>query len=77
MMKWLERRKARKELEHLLFELKQYLSNNYKEPAHNARARLAQRTEELNSIGLLSLKDYDEYRMLCDEYARKMEHYHH
>ena len=76
-MKWLERRKAKKELEHLLFELKQYLSNNYKEPAHRAREKLAARTEELNRLGLLAQKDYDEYRILCDEYALKMENYHH
>ena len=76
-MKWLERRKARKELEHLLFELKQYLSNNYKEPAHKARARLSVRTEELNQQGLLSREDYEFYRVLCDEYARKMENYRH
>ncbi len=76
-MKWLARRKAKKELEHLFFELKQYLSNNYKEPAHKARERLAERTEELNRLGLLSQKDYDEYRILCDEYARKMENYRH
>ena len=76
-MKWLERRKAKKELEHLLFELRQYLSNNYKEPAHKARKRLDERTEELNRQGLLSAKDYEEYRILCDEYARRMENYHH
>ena len=76
-MKWLARRKAKKELEHLLFELKQYLSNNYKEPAHKARERLAERTEELNRLGLLSQQDYDEYRILCDEYAMKMKNYRH
>ena len=76
-MKWLARRKARKELEHLLFELKQYLSNNYKEPAHKARQRLQERTEELNRQGLFTDKDYDTYRILCEEYARKMEGYRH
>ena len=76
-MKWLERRKAKKELEHLLFELKQYLSNNYKEPAHKARARLSERTEELNQQGFLSQQDYEFYRFLCDEYALKMENYRH
>lgn len=76
-MKWLARRKAKKELEHLYFELKQYLSNNYKEPAHRAREKLTLRTEQLYREGLLSPNDYQEYRTLCEEFARKMADYHH
>ena len=76
-MKWLAHRRAKKELDHLYFELKQYLSNNYKEPAHKAREKLALRTEELYERGVLSQKDYQEYRALCEEYARKMADYHH
>lgn len=76
-MKFFAHRSARKELEHLLFELRQYLSNNYKEPAHRARENLAVRTEELYQEGLLSEKEYQQYRTLCEEYARQMADYHH
>lgn len=76
-MTFFAKRRARKELEHLYYELCQYLSNNYKEPAHRAREKLSLRTEELYSAGLLSEKDYDFYRNLGEEYARKMMDYHH
>lgn len=76
-MKFFAYKKARRELEHLYFELKQYLSNNYKEPAHKARERFALRTEELYQEGLLSPKDYAYYHSLAEEYARKMIDYHH
>jgi hypothetical protein len=76
-MKFFARRRARKELEMIYHELCQYLSNNYKEPAHRAREKLSRRTVELYSAGLLSEKDYLHYRNLGDEYARKMIDYHH
>jgi hypothetical protein len=70
-------RRSKKELEHLYHELCQYLSNNYKEPAHRARETLSRRTEELYVAGLLSEQDYEYYRNLAEEYARKMIGYHH
>ena len=70
-------RRSKKELEHIYHELCQYLSNNYKEPAHQAREKLSQRTEELYASGLLSEKDYAHYHNLAEEYARKMIGYHH
>lgn len=76
-MTFFAKRRARKELEYIYHELCQYLSNNYKEPAHRAREKLSLRTEELYSAGLLSEKDYDFYRNLGEEYARKMMDYHH
>lgn len=76
-MMFFARRRARKELEHIYHELCQYLSNNYKEPAHHAREKLSLRTEQLYADGLLSEKDYNYYRNLGEEYARKMMNYHH
>lgn len=76
-MKLFARRRARKELELIYHELCQYLSNNYKEPAHRAREKLSLRTEELFAEGLLAEKDYVFYRNLSDEYSRKMIDYHH
>ncbi len=69
--------RAQKELEKLLHELRQYLSNNYKEPAHRARERLTVRTEELYADGSLSEKNYRYWRSVCEEYVRKMADYHH
>lgn len=76
-MKLFARRRARKELEMIYHELCQYLSNNYKEPAHRSREKLSLRTEQLYGAGLLSEKDYNHYRNLGEEYARKMADYHH
>lgn len=76
-MKLFAYRRARRELEMIYHELCQYLSNNYKEPAHRAREELALRTEELYSAGVLSEKDYQHYHALAEEYARKMADYHH
>jgi hypothetical protein len=76
-MSFFARRRAKKELELIYHELCQYLSNNYKEPAHRAREKLSVRTEELFAAGLLCEKDYDYYRNLSEEYARKMADYHH
>ncbi len=76
-MKLFARGRAVKELEMIYHELCQYLSNNYKEPAHRAREKLSLRTEELFASGALAEKDYQYYRNLSDEYARKMIDYHH
>ena len=76
-MGFIARRRSKKELDMIYHELCQYLSNNYKEPAHRSREKLEMRTEELYSLGLLSESDYLHYRNLCVEYARKMADYHH
>ncbi len=76
-MKLFAGRRAVKELEKILFELKQYLSNNYKEPAHRAKERLLQRTEELYAEGSLGEKEYRKWRAIGEEYLRKMADYHH
>ena len=69
--------RAQKELKQILHELQQYLSNNYKEPAHKERQRLIARTEELYLAGVLSEKDYRYWCSLGEEYTRKMADYHH
>ncbi|MBQ8289239.1 MAG: hypothetical protein IJX76_10845 [Clostridia bacterium] len=69
--------RANKELKTILHELRQYLSNNYKEPAHRAKERLIARTEELYADGSLSEKDYREWRAIGEEYSRQMMDYHH
>ena len=76
-MKLFARIRARRELKGILEELRQYLSNNYKEPAHRARQRLIARTEELYAEGALSEKEYRAWSALGEEYTRKMTDYHH
>ena len=76
-MKLFAERKARKELNSILHELNQYLSNNYKEPALRAKDRLIQRTEELYAEGALSDKKYQYWRSVGEEYAIKMKNYRH
>ena len=76
-MKFFAKRRAKRELETIYFELCQYLSNNYKEPAHRSREKLATRTQELYREGCLSERDYEYFRNLSEEYARKMIDYRH
>ena len=44
---------AEKELDNIIDEIRINLQNNYKEPAHNARRRLGERTEALHAEGKL------------------------
>ena len=76
-MKLFAELRAQKELNAILHELNQYLSNNYKEPAHRARERLIQRTEELYAEGVLSEKKYQYWRSVGEEYTIKMKNYRH
>lgn len=69
--------RAKKELEKILHELRQYLSNNYKEPAHRAKDQLILRTEQLYAEGALSEKNYRYWRAIGEEYTRKMADYRH
>lgn len=45
------RTKAEKELDFILQELKNFLSNNYKDKAHDCRKLLGSRAEELYAAG--------------------------
>ena len=69
--------RAKKELEAILLELKVNLANNYKEPAHKARQRLALRTEELFSQGRINRSVRDRYMKIYEEYTAVMKDYHH
>ncbi len=71
------KRRAKKELAGLYHEMRQYLANNYKEPAHKSRRALIERTEALYQEGNLSEADYRYWKSVGEEYTRKMADYHH
>ena len=68
---------AEKELDGIIAEIRINLQNNYKEPAHNARRRLGERTEELHASGKLKEASYLKYRRIFEEYTEMMQNYHH
>ena len=74
---FLFRSKAQKELDFILQELKNFLSNNYKDQAHNCRKLLGQRAEELYAEGKLKRSQYLKYREIYQRYTSLMENYHH
>ena len=76
-MKLFAKRRANRELDTILHELKQYLSNNYKEPAHRAKDQLIRRTEELYAEGLLTEEKYQYWRSVGESYLLKMKDYRH
>ena len=76
-MKLFAKRRANRELDNILHELKQYLSNNYKEPAHRAKDQLIRRTEELYAEGLLTKEKYQYWRSVGESYLLKMKDYRH
>jgi len=71
------RSKAEKELDKIIVDLQNYLSNNYKDLAHDSRKLLGQRCEALFSEGKLSEKDHLRYRRIFEDYTEKMKNYHH
>ena len=76
-MKLFAKRRANRELSTILHELNQYLSNNYKEPAHRAKDQLIRRTEELYAAGLLTEEKYQYWRSVGESYLLKMKDYKH
>jgi len=76
-MKFFEKRRAAKELESILFEMRQYLMNNYKDLAHEMREKLGRRTEELFSAGLIDEKTAKKYRTVYREYTARLHDYRH
>ena len=68
---------AEKELEKILYEMKQYLQNNYKEPAHRQRELLGKRVEELYLQKKISEKVYSKYSRIYIEYTIMLKDYHH
>lgn len=71
------RSKAEKELDFILQELKNYLSNNYKDKAHDCRKLLGSRAEELYAEGKLKKVQYRRYREEYRRYTELMKDYHH
>ncbi len=76
-MLFLKKRRAKKELDTILFEMKQYLANNYKDLAHAAREKLGSRTEELLQAGLIDEKTAQKYRRIYTEYTTRLHGYRH
>lgn len=71
------RSRAVKELDALIEEMKQYLQNNYKSLAHDARKKLGERTEQLRQEGKLTEKEYKKYCAVYKTYTERLANYHH
>ncbi len=69
--------RAVRELEGIIREIEINLSNNYKEPAHNARKKLGERTEALFAAGKLSEKAYRRFHTEYERYTEMMKDYRH
>ncbi len=69
--------KYEKELEYTLSELKNYLSNNYKDAAHTCRTQLFTLSEQYYKDGLISDKVYRKYIEIYKHYTELMKDYHH
>ncbi len=57
--------------------LKNNLSNNYKDAAHEALADYSKAVEEYHDSGQLKDKDYMKYRAIVQNYTMSMKNYHH
>ena len=57
--------------------LKNNLSNNYKDAAHEALADFSKAVEEYHDSGQLKDKDYMKYRAVVQDYTISMKNYHH
>ncbi len=69
--------KAQKELDFIYEELKNFLSNNYKDAAHTCRKQLGEKSEQYYKEGKLTQAQYRKYRELYRKYTKLMENYHH
>ena len=69
--------KYEKELEYTLSELKNYLSNNYKDAAHTCREQLYSLAEQYFNDKLISEKIYKKYIQIYKYYTNLMKDYHH
>lgn len=76
-MMFLFRSKAEKELDFILQELKNFLSNNYKDRAHDCRKLLGARAEELYAADKLNKAQYRSYMAEYRRYTDLMKDYHH
>ncbi len=71
------KRKIKQALEGKLNELKMNLENNYKDLARTALREYQELVEQYQSSGELKEKDYRKYKQIADEYAMRMQNYHH
>ncbi|MBQ8893983.1 MAG: hypothetical protein IJ043_06190 [Clostridia bacterium] len=69
--------KAQKELDFIIQELKNFLSNNYKDSAHHCRKLLGEKTEEFYAAGKLTQAQYNRYKEIYRKYTEMMKDYHH
>ena len=66
-----------KNLDYIVEELNNYLSNNYKDMAHEYRVKLCDFTEEYYKNGNISQKQYRRYIAIYNSYSEKMKDYYH
>lgn len=71
------RSRAEKELDSIIFELKQYLENNYKDQAHLMRERLHTRATALHNEGKLSDELFEKYEKQYESFNELMKNYNH
>ena len=69
--------KYEKELEYTLSELKNYLSNNYKDAAHTCREQLLTLSEQYYNAGYINEKLYKKYIAIYKYYTELLKDYHH
>lgn len=65
------------ELRRIVKELKNYLSNNYKDAAHEQRKLLGEKSEQYYADKKISRKQFLHYRKLYAKYTEQMKDYHH
>ena len=71
------KRRSEKELDAIIHEMKQFLSNNYKDLAHSCRKELLIKAEEYYSQGKLKEEKYKEYKAIYEKYTVMLKDYKH
>lgn len=71
------KKRAVKELDAIIEEMMQYLQNNYKSLAQDARIKLGERTEQLWQEGKLTEKEHKKYAAIYKTYTERLANYHH
>lgn len=66
-----------KNLDYIVDEMKNYLSNNYKDMAHEYRVKLKDFTEEYYKNGNITDAQYRRYIAIYKQYSELMKDYYH
>ena len=66
-----------KSLDYIVDEMKNYLSNNYKDMAHEYRVKLKDFTEEYYKNGNITDAQYRRYIAIYKQYSELMKDYYH